>query len=317
MTRSLVPHADDLATDDTELQLAEAEAVAATAEAEAARARAEAARAQARLARLRRAPHSARTATAEDPSNSAAADETRTGDEPGPADAEMASGSEAEVAAEAPGTTDEAIETDETVDSVITADVVTSADDSDESSVPQSGRLRRAVGAARRRLPAPRRPSPRALAVTVMSMVAVGALVVAGYFGMHHRAADDERTRADDFTAAADRGVTAITSLDFRNAKRDVQRIVDQSTGEFYNDFKNRADDFTSVIEQSQVTTKGKVTSSAVESMNDSSAVVLVSASSDVTNAAGAQQEPRTWRLRVTVSDDGGTMKISKVDFVP
>jgi Mce-associated membrane protein len=37
-----------------------------------------------------------------------------------------------------------------------------------------------------------------------------------------------------------------------------------------------------------------------VESMADNSAVVLVTATTTVTNTAGADQEPRSWRLRST-----------------
>lgn len=46
------------------------------------------------------------------------------------------------------------------------------------------------------------------------------------------------------------------------------------------------------------------------------SAVVLVVASERVTNAAGAKDEPREFRLRVTVSPDGDQLKMSKVEFV-
>jgi len=51
--------------------------------------------------------------------------------------------------------------------------------------------------------------------------------------------------------------------------------------------------------------------------MTDNSAVVLVSASSRVTNAAGAKQEPRTWRLSVDLERVGDQIKMSKVEFVP
>jgi len=49
----------------------------------------------------------------------------------------------------------------------------------------------------------------------------------------------------------------------------------------------------------------------------DDSAVVLVSATSRVTNAAGAKQEPRSWRLSVNLQREGDQIKMSKVEFVP
>ena len=57
--------------------------------------------------------------------------------------------------------------------------------------------------------------------------------------------------------------------------------------------------------------------STGVESMTDDSAVVLVSATSRVTNSAGAKQEPRSWRLSVNLERIGDQIKMSKVEFVP
>ncbi|MYR06851.1 hypothetical protein GTV32_11280 [Gordonia sp. SID5947] len=298
MTRSLVNglseagHPETSSDDATDLELAEAEVAAAEAEAAAARARADAALARARVARLQRSDTTQTTGG------------SRTTE---PVDAEPEA---------TPG---EAVATDPTMPAVTTSDTDTGTPDKDavEVGAKGPGRLRRFATGIRRRLPSPRRPTKRGVAVSVMSVITVAALAVTAFIGWHHHQSVQEHTRAADFTAAADRGVLAITSLDYQNAKRDVQRILDQSTGAFYNDFKGRSDDFASVIEQSKVTTKGKITGSAVESVNGDNGIILVSASSEVTNAAGAKQEPRTWRLRVTMTDVDGTMKISKVDFVP
>jgi Mce-associated membrane protein len=59
------------------------------------------------------------------------------------------------------------------------------------------------------------------------------------------------------------------------------------------------------------------VTATAVESMTADTATVLVAATSRVTNAAGAKQEPRAWRLAVNLARDGGQIKLAKVEFVP
>jgi Mce-associated membrane protein len=138
-----------------------------------------------------------------------------------------------------------------------------------------------------------------------------------GYMMWQHRDATERQQRAARFVAGARQGVVNMTSLDFRKAKEDVQRVVDSSTGEFKDDFQQRAKDFTTVVEQSQVVTEGTVNAAALESMDKHSASVLVSATSRVTNSAGAKDEPRAWRLRVTVTEEGGQYKMSKVDFVP
>jgi Mce-associated membrane protein len=44
--------------------------------------------------------------------------------------------------------------------------------------------------------------------------------------------------------------------------------------------------------------------------------VVLVLANERVTNSAGAKDDPRAFRFRVSVVRDGDQLKISKVEFV-
>ncbi|MBH0122004.1 hypothetical protein M1M07_14900 [Rhodococcus sp. HM1] len=157
----------------------------------------------------------------------------------------------------------------------------------------------------------------RTLAAVAASAVICTAVVACAYMLRHHAGASDRDRRAAEFEAAARQGVVTLTTLDFDNADADVQRVLDNSTGEFHDDFRNRAQDFVDVIEQSNVATEGTVDAAAVESMTDDSAVVLVAATSKVTNAAGADQEPRVWRLSVTVTRDGDRLKMSKVEFVP
>ncbi|WAC54061.1 hypothetical protein [Gordonia sp. SL306] len=326
MTRSLLNGSDEVAPstdpseDATDLEVAEAEVAAAEAEAAAARARANAALARARVARTQRGEVKAPTDREPDSVQPRSDTDNATGPETAIDDAaDAAEIAEKRAVAGAAVAGDAADPPPSAAGSTAVADSGRAASDAvaEHDSTDRPSRIRRLAKATRLRKPSLRRPTKRGIAVTVMSVITVAALVTTALIGWHHHTATSEHERAQAFTAAADRGVTAITSLDFNNAQRDVQRILDQSTGAFYNDFKGRAKDFTSVIEQSKVTTKGKVTGSAVESMNGDDAVILVSAGSDVTNAAGAKQEPRTWRLRVTVSDVDGTMKISKVDFVP
>ena len=132
----------------------------------------------------------------------------------------------------------------------------------------------------------------------------------------HRQQAADQQRRAE-YSAAARQSVVTLMSLDFNKAKDDVQRIIDNSTGGFKDDFKKQAEDFIAVAQESKVITEVTVNATAIESMTDDSAVVLVSATSRVTNSAGAKQEPRSWRLAVDLKHDGGQIKMSKVEFVP
>jgi Mce-associated membrane protein len=133
----------------------------------------------------------------------------------------------------------------------------------------------------------------------------------------NHRHQAAEQQRSAEYAAAGRQSVVTLMSLDFNKAKDDVQRIIDNSTGQFKDDFNNQAADFIKVAQDSKVITEVTVNATAVESMTNDSAVVLVSASSRVTNASGAKQEPRSWRLSVNLQRDGGQIKMSKVEFVP
>ncbi len=144
------------------------------------------------------------------------------------------------------------------------------------------------------------------------------AFVAASGYMMWQRHETVERNqRAANFIAGARQGVVNLTSMDFNKAKEDVQRVIDSSTGQFRDDFEARAKDFTTVVEQSKVVTQGTVNAAAVQSINGDFALVLVAATSHITNAAGAKDEPRNWRLKVTVKNDGGQYKMSAVEFIP
>jgi Mce-associated membrane protein len=164
-----------------------------------------------------------------------------------------------------------------------------------------------------------RRPKWSTILASLAIIVIIAALAASGYMYKEHRDAERQRQRAAEFAAAARQGVVTLTSLDFNDAKDGVQHILENSTGSFKDDFVKMADDFTKVVQQSKVISQGSVQAAAVDldTMTNDSAVVLVASTSEITNAAGAKQDPRNYRLIVTVARDGGQLKISKVEFVP
>ena len=165
---------------------------------------------------------------------------------------------------------------------------------------------------------------PRVAGLSGLSMPLAAATIVAicallgasGWMLWHHHTVVAERQRSAAYVAAARQGVINLTSLDFNNAKEDVQRVLDSATGEFKDDFQRRADDFASVVKDSKAVAQGSVRATAVESMSKDSAVVLVLANERITNSAGAKDDPRAFRFRATVVRDGDQLKISKVEYV-
>jgi Mce-associated membrane protein len=160
-------------------------------------------------------------------------------------------------------------------------------------------------------------PSWKAVAAALTVLIIAALLAVSGWMFMGHQKAQAEQQRRAEFSAAARQSVVTLMSLDYNKAKEDVQRIIDNSTGQFKTDFESTKDDFVKVATDSKAVTETNVTATAVESMTDDTATVLVAATSRVTNAAGAKQEPRAWRLSVDLARDGGQLKLAKVEFVP
>lgn len=265
--------------------LEEAEAEAAEAEALAA-----AARARARAARLRR------EALAEADESDAADTQTVEATEP--------------VAEQPPDAEDGADGAEETVDRL---DAQPSAPAPEETTEETTEAVESEPSAGRRRRWLPSLST--ALKVAAILLIC-GFAGFTGYMLWQNRQATDREQRAASYIAGAKQGIVNMTSLDYNRAKQDVQRVLDSSTGQFRDDFQRRANDFASVVEQSKVVTQGTVTAAAIESMDDHSASVLISATSRISNSAGAKDEPRMWRLRVTVTEEGGQYKMSKVDFI-
>jgi len=281
--------------------LEEAEAEAAEAEALAA-----AARARARAARLRREALAEAAATAE------AAETVEAEAETVQAEAKTVEATQAADTVEVTQADDtaEAAEVTQAGDSDEEADEngdEEAAEETIEADEPESGPAR-----WRRLLPS----LSAALKVAAVVLIC-GFALASGYMVWQDHDATEREQRAANAIAGAKQGIVNMTSLDFNHAKEDVQRLLDSSTGEFKDDFQQRAKDFTSVVEQSKVVTQGTITKAALESMDEHSATVLILATSRISNAAGAKDEPRVWRVRVTVAKEGGQYKMSKVDFVP
>ena len=310
----LVPVSED---DDTLQTAAEMRSLADQAEAEAAEAEAlaAAARARARAIQLRR---DAELAEAKDQpvAEEAVAEKAKPADvvpvevqdtpETAPEDTESAD--------EPEDLAPEDVETEESPDEAIEGTEEPDADPSsldDAEEKPERSRLRW--------LSRLRRPRWSTIAAAVAIVVILAALSGSVYMVLDHRHAAEQRRRAAEFSAAARQGVVTLTSLDFDHAKEGVQNIIDVSTGSFKDDFVKMADDFTKVVQESKVISQGSVQADAVElnTMTNDSAVVLVASTSEVTNAAGAKQDPRKYRLIVTVARDGGQLKLSKVEFLP
>lgn len=250
------------------------------AEAEAEAAEAEAAAARARAAELRAAP-----ATESDAGDDRSAAE---------ADVEEIGGADADA------------------DEISAADVdIADVDEADEAG-PQAAAADTKAGRRRKWIPA-----WPVLAVAAALVAICGLLAASGYMLWSSQREADRQSTDAEYAAAARQGVINLMSLDFNQGEADLQRLIDSTTGDFRADFEASKDDFLAVMNESKVVTEAEVRATAVEQTGENTATVLVAASSQVTNSAGAEQQPRAWRLSIDVARDNGQVKMSKVEFVP
>lgn len=151
--------------------------------------------------------------------------------------------------------------------------------------------------------------SPRLLAGGLVILLAI-----AGWLDVQIRRAEEVR---EQMLQAARDGLIALTTIDHRHADRDVQRILDASTGGFRDDFERRAAGFKDAARKAESTSVGTVEEAAVESVDGDEGRVLVALTVMTSNRGVPEQQPKAWRTRVTVtgSDDG--FKVAAVEFVP
>ncbi|MEH3133999.1 MAG: Mce protein [Mycolicibacterium neoaurum] len=154
---------------------------------------------------------------------------------------------------------------------------------------------------------------------TVVGLVVVLALAgLVGWLGFRTYESQKLEAKRELFLQVGRQGAINLTTIDWEHAEDDVQRILDSATGSFYDDFEQRAAPFVDVVKQAQSKSVGSVTEAGLESDTDAEARVLVAVTVQTSNAGAAEQQPRLWRMRVTVQDVGDDqVKVSNVEFVP
>jgi Mce-associated membrane protein len=193
----------------------------------------------------------------------------------------------------------DAADTAELVDDVDDADGVDDVEDIDETE--------------------PAAPRPHglrlALALGLLIVTALGGLV--GWLGFRADQSHQREQQRAVFLAAARQGALNLTTISYAEVDADIKRILDSATGTFHDDFEKRSQPFVEVVKKAQSKSEGTVTEAGLESMQGDNARALVAVTVTTTNAGAAQQEPRSWRMRIDVQKVGDMAKVSNVEFVP
>jgi Mce-associated membrane protein len=159
--------------------------------------------------------------------------------------------------------------------------------------------------------------SPQRQALILVLVVLAMLVGVAGWLG--HRVHQGHRLSQDHaaLLQAGRQGALNLTTIDWHNADADAQRILDSATGTFHEEFSMRLQPFIDVVRQAQSTSVGTVTVAGLESATANAATVLVAVNVKVSNSAGPEQNPRSWRMRISVQKVDQEVKVSHVEFVP
>ena len=108
-----------------------------------------------------------------------------------------------------------------------------------------------------------------------------------------------------------------LTTVNHQSVDNDVQRILDGSTGVFYDDFNKKSEGFKQTVRNAQSVSTGTVTAAGLESLDGAHARVLVAVTITTRDANEPNQDPRSWRMRLIVDKMGEAYKTSAVEFVP
>ena len=158
--------------------------------------------------------------------------------------------------------------------------------------------------------------SPVRLATVLGVVVVVAVTALAGWLGFRDYQAHQVQAQRALLVQAGRQGALNLTTIDWQHADTDIQRILDSATGTFYDDFSKRSKPFIDVVKKAQSKSAGTVVEAGLESQSGDEAQVLVAVSVKTSNAGAAEDEPRHWRMRISVKKVGDEAKVSNVEFV-
>lgn len=127
----------------------------------------------------------------------------------------------------------------------------------------------------------------------------------------------DLAERHREVAAAAEELTLAFLHVDHRDMDPLVEAVLDGATGEFRKQYAENRDKLVRDARRNRSRSTGEVVALGVADLEDDSAEVLVAANSLVANkrTAGAEQ-PRYYRLRLSLVREGDRWLASDLEFV-
>jgi Mce-associated membrane protein len=157
---------------------------------------------------------------------------------------------------------------------------------------------------------------PGPIAVSLAIIVALVGL--GGWLGFRVHQDHQEQAQRNLYVQVARQTAINLTTINYTEVDADIKRVLDSATGAFRDEFQNRSQPFVEVVKRVQSKSEGTISEAGLLSYTKDQAQVLVAVAVKTSMAAApADQEPRRWRMRLTVDKTGDGAKVSNVEFVP
>jgi Mce-associated membrane protein len=157
---------------------------------------------------------------------------------------------------------------------------------------------------------------PGPIAVSVAIIVALVGL--GGWLGFRVHQDHQVQAQRNLYVQVARQTAINLTTINYTEVDADIKRVLDSSTGAFHDEFQNRSQPFVEVVKKVQSKSEGTIAEAGLLSYTKDQAQVLIAVAVKTSMAAApADQEPRRWRMRLTVDKTGDGAKVSNVEFVP
>jgi len=157
-------------------------------------------------------------------------------------------------------------------------------------------------------------PSPIAVSVAII----VALVGLGGWLGFRVHQDHQVQAQRNLYVQVARQTAINLTTINYTEVDADIKRVLDSATGAFHDEFQNRSQPFVEVVKKVQSKSEGTISEAGLLSYTKDQAQVLIAVAVKTSMAAApADQEPRRWRMRLTVDKTGDSAKVSSVEFVP
>lgn len=159
--------------------------------------------------------------------------------------------------------------------------------------------------------------TPVRQAVVVGLAFAVALIGLCGWLGYRVYESRQQQDLRQLLLQVGRQGAVNLTTIDYEHADADIKRILDSATGQFYDEFNTRSGPFIEVVKRMQSKSVGTVSEAGIESIGGEEGQVLVAVSVKTQTRGVPDEQPRFWRMRLTVTKQGADAKVARVEFVP